>query len=213
VARRLAALGATPNAVSLASIVFAAVAGVAFYKAGRHGLRGGDLFVLLGGAQRWRAAAAWWLVLAAACVQFRLLCNLLDGLLAIEGGLKSNTGELYNEIPDRVADALILVGAGYAVGRYGWGPALGWTAAMLAVLTAYVRLLGGSLGLVQSFRGPMAKQHRMFVLTIGTLAAAMEIAVRGTRTSLTIALLIIIIGAAVTLVLRVRRIAEQLAAR
>ena len=47
---------------------------------------------------------------------------------------------------------------------------LGWAAAVLAVLTAYVRVLGGSLGLTQHFIGPMAKQHRMFTLTLGDAA-------------------------------------------
>ena len=45
---------------------------------------------------------------------------------------------------------------------------------LLAVFTAYVRVLGGSLGLTQHFAGPMAKQHRMFTLTLTTLLAAIE---------------------------------------
>ena len=44
----------------------------------------------------------------------------------------------------------------------------------MAVFTAYVRLLGGSLGMTQHFIGPMAKQHRMFTLTLVTLLAAVE---------------------------------------
>ena len=32
------------------------------------------------------------------------LANMLDGLLAVEGGQQTKTGELYNEIPDRIAD-------------------------------------------------------------------------------------------------------------
>ena len=42
------------------------------------------------------------------------------------------------------------------------GSTLGWAAAVLALLTAYIRALSGSLGLPQRFLGPMAKQHRMF---------------------------------------------------
>ena len=53
--------------------------------------------------------------------------------------------------------------------------ALGWSAAVAAVFTAYIRVLGGSLGAVQHFIGPMAKQHRMFTLTVGTLLAAVEV--------------------------------------
>ena len=214
IARALASVRVTPNLVSIASLVLAAMAAWAFYRAGRYPLRSDNVFIFIGDrARRWRTYAAWWLVLGAAGIQLRLLCNLLDGLLAIEGGLKTKTGELFNEIPDRIADALILAGAGYALGRAGWGPALGWSAAALALFTAYIRVLGGSLGLAQDFSGPMAKQHRMFVLTMGALIAAMEIAIRGRMTALWIALVIIVAGAALTAALRTARIARQLEAR
>lgn len=177
-------------------------------------MRAGDMFLFMGErVRRWRTYSAWMLVLGAAAIQLRLLCNMLDGLLAIEGGLRSTTGELFNEIPDRVADALILAGAGYALGRVGWGPALGWSAAVLAVLTAYVRMLGGSLGFAQDFSGPMAKQHRMFALTMGALIAAMEIAIRGRVAALWIAMVVIVAGSALTAALRIARIAQQLEAR
>jgi len=214
IARWLASVGMKPNQISIASLVFAAIAAWAFYRAGRYPMRSGDMFIFMGErVRRWRTYSAWMLVLGAAGIQLRLLCNLLDGLLAIEGGLKTKTGELFNEIPDRLADALILAGAGYALGRIGWGPALGWSAAVLAVFTAYIRVLGGSLGLTQEFSGPMAKQHRMFVLTMGALIAAMEIAIRGRVTALWIALVIIVGGAAFTAALRIARIARQLDAR
>jgi phosphatidylglycerophosphate synthase len=82
-------------------------------------------------------AAPWHLLVGAAAVQLRLLCNLLDGLVAIEGGRGSATGELFNELPDRVSDVLALVAAGYAVTWVAWAPELGWAAALAAVLTAY----------------------------------------------------------------------------
>jgi phosphatidylglycerophosphate synthase len=214
IARALARAGVRPNHVSIASLVFAAIAAWAFYRAGRYPMRSGDLCIFMGDRiRRWRTWSAWWLVLGAAGIQLRLMCNLLDGLLAIEGGLKTKTGELFNEIPDRIADAVILAGAGYALGRAGWGPALGWSAAVLAVLTAYIRVLGGSLGLAQNFSGPMAKQHRMFALTMGALVAAMEIAIRGRMTALMIALVVIVAGSALTAALRIARMAGQLEAR
>jgi phosphatidylglycerophosphate synthase len=214
IARTLASARITPNQVSIASLVFAAIAGWAFWRAGRYPMRAGDMFIFMGDrVRRWRTYSAWWLVLGAAGIQLRLLCNMLDGLLAIEGGLRTKTGELFNEIPDRIADTLILAGAGYALGRVGWGPALGWSAAVLAVLTAYIRMLGGSLGFVQDFSGPMAKQHRMFVLTMGALVAAMEIAIRGRVTALWIAMVIIVGGTALTAALRITRIVQQLEAR
>lgn len=209
-ARSLASARITANQVSIASLVFAAIAGWAFWRAGRYPMRAGDIFIFMGDrARRWRTYSAWWLVLGAAGIQLRLLCNMLGGLLAADGGPKTTAGELFKEIPDRIADAMILAGAGYALGRVGWGPALGWSAAVLAVLTAYIRMLGGSLGFAQDFRGPMATQHRMFVLTMGALIAAMEIAIRGRVTALWIAVVIIVAGTALTAALRIARIAQQ----
>lgn len=196
-ARVLARAGITPNMISVMSVAFALIAPFAYCWVGTGG--GWNPSVLL--------------VLAAAGIQLRLLCNLLDGLLAIEGGLKTGTGDLFNEIPDRVADAVILIGAGFAVSGLPWGPTLGWIAALLAVLTAYIRLLGGSLGFRQDFVGPMAKQHRMFTLTAGSLVAAIEVAVRGSVWSVYLALWIIIIGSTVTLIRRTRRIARAMEAR
>ena len=111
----------------------------------------------------------------------RLLANLLDGLVAVEHGRKQATGDLWNEVPDRIADVALFLGAGYGlaglgatIGGEALGPLLGWSAAALALATAYVRQLGGALGLAQDFRGPMAKQQRMFVLTLGVLTCAVD---------------------------------------
>ncbi|MFT8209500.1 MAG: lysophospholipid acyltransferase family protein [Symbiopectobacterium sp.] len=56
---------------------------------------------------------------------------------------------------------MLLLGVGYGVLLFPYAPLLGWGAALLALATAYIRLLGGTCGLVQRFSGPMAKQHRM----------------------------------------------------
>lgn len=171
----------TPNMVSVAGIGFAGLGAMAF---------------LLSSEGRW-----WWLV-GAACVQLRLMANLLDGLIAVEGQRFSSTGVLYNEFPDRIEDTLLLVAAGYAAGT----PVLGWLAALLAVSTAYVRMLGGAIGLPQDFCGPMAKQHRMAALTVGAvLSAAIP-----TLPVMTATLAAICAGAALTCVLRVTRQASTL---
>ena len=102
---------------------------------------------------------------AALCIQGRLLCNLFDGMVAVEHNKATVLGPVYNEFPDRIADSILLVAAGYASGV----TELGWLAALAAALTAYVRVFGASCGLGHDFRGPMAKQHRMAVLTIACL--------------------------------------------
>src|SRR6202007_481408 len=97
-----------------------------------------------------------------------LLANVVDGLVAIEGGKRSALGDLWNELPDRLTDSIILVSLGVAFGA-AW---LGWLGALLALATAYVRVLGGALGQVQRFSGPMAKPQRMFVATLALVPAA-----------------------------------------
>jgi phosphatidylglycerophosphate synthase len=175
----------TPNQISLLSVAFAA-------------LGGGLLFWATG-----------WLgfIATAACVQLRLVCNLLDGMVAIEGGKSTPDGAMFNEIPDRIADPLFLVPLGYAAG-YWW---LGWFAALLAVLTAYVRVLGGALGQQQDFGGILPKQRRMAVLTIALLAAAIEDSLWGSKMSLLAAAIIIALGSLATCISRTLRIARLLA--
>ena len=134
---------------------------------------------------------------------------MLDGMVAIEGGKQSAVGVLYNEIPDRLADSLFIVPLGYAAGA----PWLGWLGALAAAVTAYIRVLGGTCGLPQDFRGPLAKPQRMFVLTFGCLLGAAEAALSGNRYSLLVAAWIIALGALLTCVLRTRAIAAALRAR
>lgn len=180
VARSAVRRGWTPNGISVASVIFA----------------------LLGGLCLLVSPLGWGAILCAVGIQLRLLCNVVDGLVAIEGGRKTSTGVLYNEVPDRVADTVLLVAAGYAVGA----PALGWAAATAAVFTAYVRLLGGSLGQVQRFTGPLAKQHRMALLT----AACLLTPLFGTTGLLQLAVIIITVGGFYTGFVRLKAVAAQL---
>ncbi len=177
---------ATPDHISLLSILFAlAGAGLLLYAPTPAGL-----------------------VAVAACIQLRLLCNLLDGMVAVEGGRKSPVGALYNEVPDRIADSLFIVTLGYASGA----PALGWYGALAAAVTAYIRVLGGTLGQAQDFRGPFAKQQRMAAMTLGCLVAATELYGWGTLRALELTAWLIAVGATLTCVTRTRAIAARLRA-
>ena len=145
-AAALARSGATPNGISAASIVCGCGAGAALAATSQIG----------GGGQ-----TACWLG-AAAGIQLRLIANLLDGMVAVEGHKGGPTGDLWNEAPDRVSDAAIFIGAGYAAGS---APVLGYAAALVAVFVAYVRALGASVGAGQCFLGPQAKPQRMALMT------------------------------------------------
>ncbi|MBS9878436.1 CDP-alcohol phosphatidyltransferase family protein [Vibrio sp. 665] len=144
----------TPNQISLMSILFAAI-GLAFAASYRF----------------WPTPI--WLVLFALMVQMRLLCNLFDGMVAVEGGKKTPAGELFNDVPDRIADPLLIIAAGF-VAHSAFSMPLAWIAALLAVLSAYIRVLGVSMDCSADFRGPMAKQHRMALLTVTLLVMAIN---------------------------------------
>jgi len=180
-AKALANQGVTPNTISKMSMVFAAIAGVAVWMTGS---AIGFAYVL-------------WLLVAALGCQFRLLCNLFDGMVAVESGKGEADGPFWNEAPDRVADLLIFVGMGLGSGQ----PSLGWAAAALAIGTAYVRELGSAQGLSTDFRGPMAKPQRMALATVGALVAVVLPAMFGWST-LSITLYLICFGSAVTIVRR-----------
>ena len=175
----------TPNQISVASVAIAALGAAA-----------------LAAAPRWPVL----FLLAAIAVQLRLVCNLLDGMVAVEGGRGTPVGALYNEVPDRVADTLFLVAWGWAAGV----PSLGWATALAAALTAYLRVLGGALGQPQDFRGPMAKQHRMALLTATCVVALVEHLVLGSAFALPAGLWIVALGSLVTCVTRTRAIAGRI---
>jgi len=193
-ARWLARVGLRPNQISLWSLVFATLAGLALVGAG----------VV---ESRWRAAV---FLAAAAFIQLRLLCNLFDGMVALEGGFKTKSGEIYNELPDRFADVIILAGAGYAQPISEWYHSLGWLAAVLAVITAYVRALGTSAGASPYFLGPMAKPHRMAVVTAACLIMAALMVCGKPIDLIHPALGIICAGCLITIARRVWRIVREL---
>lgn len=136
--------GASADAISLAGMAAALAAGLC-----------------LAGVAWWPEAARPLWLLAALLVQLRLLANMLDGMVAIGRGTASRAGELFNEVPDRVSDTAVLWGLGIAAGD----PALGLGTSLAAVFAAYVRAAGKAAGAPNDFRGPMAKQHRMALVT------------------------------------------------
>lgn len=182
--------GVRPDGISFFSMVFATLAGAAFF---------GTEFV-----SGWGRVSLW--IAAAAGIQLRLACNLLDGMVAVEGGKKSPVGALWNEIPDRYSDAVILVGAGYAVGGWDW---LGWIAALLAVMTAYIRAMGAAAGCGEHFEGLMSKPKRMATMTVASLAVAAV----PVFPWMTAGLAVVAMGSLITCAQRLRNIAGELKGR
>ena len=186
----------TPNAISLSSVFFAAAAGACLV--GTDVSNNRLLFLP-----------------AAAFVQLRLLANMLDGMVALAAGESTPLGDMWNEVPDRFADAIILVAAGYALGGT---VVAGWLASVLALLTAYLRAFGATHGIKGLFLGPMAKPHRMAAVTAACLwVALVPVTWPGGREheigAITIALWLIVVGCIVTVLRRLSRIAAELGSR
>src|SRR5947207_7586134 len=91
----LASRNVSPNAISVAGMCACVVAGIAL------GVTSIADYRIL------------WLI-AALGAQLRLTANMLDGMVAIASSRASKTGELYNEVPDRISDAAVFIGAGFA---------------------------------------------------------------------------------------------------
>ena len=197
VASLLARRGVNANAISVAGMIAGIFAGAAFAATAT------DF-----GSQR-----IWWIV-GAVLVQFRLLGNMFDGMVAIERGTASAVGELYNEVPDRVSDSAIFIGLGYAANS---SPALGYLAACAALFVAYVRATGKAAGANHEFCGPFAKPQRMFIVTLVGLwcgftpvawqAFAVDAVFAGVPAAI---LALLVLGSLFTALRRLRRIGAAL---
>jgi phosphatidylglycerophosphate synthase len=189
----LAARGVTANTISFVGLLFGLSSGLAL-AATRHPVLERPAFFA-----------------AALLILLRLLANMLDGMVALAAGQSSPVGELWNEVPDRLSDVATLLGAGYAAGSE---PVFGFQAACLALLVAYVRAEGKVAGAPQIFCGPMAKPQRMF--TVAAAAGCMALAPAGWRPFasgpglMSLALLVVGVGCAGTVVRRLGRIRKAL---
>lgn len=192
----LARRNASPNGISLFGMLAAIAGGLAL------------------AATRTPTFAVAGFLIGAMSMQVRLLCNMFDGMVAISQNRASKVGELFNEVPDRVSDFALFVGAGYALGG---DVVLGFIAAWLAVFVAYVRVAGRAAGANHEYCGPMAKPHRMNVMTAACLIAAIapaswqpSAANLPGRSTIAVALAVVIVGEVVTVVRRLNKIAATL---
>jgi len=136
-------LGIHANAVSYASMVAAAGAGICFWQA--HNLPA-------------------LLIPAVGFCYLRLWFNMLDGMVALASGKASRSGEIVNELPDRISDVIIFVGVAHSELCHPLG---GYWVAIFALLVAYIGILGQAVGVQREFSGFMAKPMRMVALHVG----------------------------------------------
>jgi phosphatidylglycerophosphate synthase len=199
IASVLNAAGVTPNQVSMAGLAAGAGVGLALMLTSQ--VQGTVLERLC-----WGAAILGMLLRGAG--------NILDGVLAVECGRSTPTGHLYNEVPDRISDIAMLVGAGYAAGG---NIELGWMAAVVALFVAYTRVQVDVAGARQSFIGPAAKPARVVAIAAAALihVAAPDLASRWMDSlsgwgPVSLALAAIVIGGGITTARRLRAAAREL---
>jgi phosphatidylglycerophosphate synthase len=179
--------GIHPDAISYLSIFAALIAAACFWKSGQ---------------------IRWLLTVAPLFCYLRLWFNMLDGMVAVAAGTASRRGEILNDLPDRVSDVVIFVGVAHS-GLM--NPLIGYWAAILAVLTAYVGLFGQALGGEREFGGMMSKPWRMVSLHIGAWLTFFLGEQSVTKiTILDWTCLIIIAGCVETIVVRLKRITAAL---
>jgi len=146
--------GIHPDAISYASIIAGAGAGACFVFSGRQ---------------------AWLLLVGPALMFVRLYFNMLDGMVALESGQASKKGEIVNELPDRISDILIFAGVAHSGMA---NVAIGYLAALGALMTAYVGTLSQAVTGRRRFEGVMSKQWRMVTLSLGAVIMFAMIALR-----------------------------------
>jgi phosphatidylglycerophosphate synthase len=184
--KMMAEAGISPNMISFMSMVFALLSFLAALKGSALGA-----------------------IFAAVFIQLRLICNLMDGMVAVEFGKKSKTGDMWNDVPDRFADVIIILGVGYLIKDRPFAMELAWLNGALAVFTAYIRVLGASLNLPHYFLGPMAKPQRMALATIIFLGEAYL----GSGSLAFYGLIIMLVGQIVTCFRRLSKIKNALETR
>ena len=196
---RLTKMNVSANCISLASLVFAFVGFIALWLSADVSLR-------------WQPTLY---VGAALCCQLRLLCNLMDGMVAMESSVQMPIGALWNEIPDRFSDILFFVGLGFAANNM----TLALVLAVLAVLLSYVREFGHGVDGTMDFVGPMAKPHRMALTTFALLLASVVAVLPAFATSnitssdvLSLGIWLMVFGCLVTLIRRIKRLVERVSA-
>lgn len=136
--------GVSANQVTLAAMCISFLLGASLYQ---FGAQNRNLFLLL----------PLWMFL-------RMALNAIDGMLAREFNQKTILGAYLNELADVVSDAALYIPFVFIL-PFGW-PSIGLVV-FLSALSEMAGILGGTVGGIRRYDGPMGKSDRAFVF--GTL--------------------------------------------
>jgi phosphatidylglycerophosphate synthase len=178
--------GASPNLISLLSMIFALAAGAFYY------FSAGDA-TLLG--------------LAALMVLLNSAFDAVDGALARRTGRAEPKGDFLDHVIDRYADMAILVGiilAGYV------SEAWGIFAVMGVLLTSYLGTQAQALQLGRLYGGIMGRADRLILILAATVANALYPGEPGGLSILGWAVILITVASHVTALQRILLIWRRL---
>ncbi|KUK44881.1 MAG: CDP-alcohol phosphatidyltransferase family protein [Methanothrix sp.] len=178
--------GASPNLISLLSMIFALAAGAFYY------FSAGDA-TLLG--------------LAALMVLLNSAFDAVDGALARRTGRAEPKGDFLDHVIDRYADMAILVGiilAGYV------SEAWGIFAVMGVLLTSYLGTQAQALQLGRLYGGIMGRADRLILILAATVANALYPGELGGLSILGWAVILITVASHVTALQRILLIWRRL---
>ncbi len=134
-----------PDIVSYAAVIVAAGTGWCFFKA---------------------AESPYLLIVAILLTFLRMTLNTIDGVMAIQRGKKTLTGEIVNALPDRYSDILVVGGIILSPLCRDW---LGLIALASVFLVSYTGMLGKAIGVSWQHQGPMGKVERMITMMVFSL--------------------------------------------
>jgi len=144
---RLAAAGVAPDAVTLAAVPVALVAGACLLSS---------------------TAVPSVLLLVPILATLRLVLNLLDGALARRTGRTHARGEVLNELGDRACDIAFLAPIAWLPGASAHFVLVG---VLGAVLASHVGVASKAAGGRRLYRGVLSKPGRMALVSIASVAA------------------------------------------
>lgn len=180
--------GITREMVAIAGMVLGILAGVSFMGTGEP--LNPELFWSLG---------------LAFCL-LRIVTTRIDTILEIQRPRDREEDVFFIELPERVSDAVTLIGFGFAIDSSPW---LGLAAALAAIFSAYTRSIAVLRGARRetAASGPMTRIHRLFLVsTASTLMLIDPLRDRFSTPVPQIALWVIFFGCLLTIAIRWLRI-------
>jgi phosphatidylglycerophosphate synthase len=163
------------------------------------------LFSIAAGVCLFKANLRWPLLLTPIFITLRCMCNLLDGMVAIERKMTSTRGEALQDMVDRFSDSCTLLGVAFS--SFG-DLRLGIFAMTIMLISSHIGVLKKAVGGKREYGGILGKGDRFFLIGVASIAQYLWMDdVRGLHV-LSIMLGVIILGGIVTIVQRSISIGE-----